>query len=172
MPPGERTMTIYFEDEARLSFEFDMEKQLDKVISFVRDYVRCPYDVEVSVTMVDKSSIQDVNSEFRDIEKATDVLSFPMMEYNSPQDFDGQAFQETLTISPDTGELVLGDIVLCSEVIKEQAKEYGHSEIREFSFLVVHSMLHLFGYDHILEKDRMQMEEEQKKIMNMLGIQR
>ena len=67
MPPGERTMTIYFEDEARLSFEFDMEKQLDKVISFVRDYVRCPYDVEVSVTMVDKSSIQDVNSEFRDI---------------------------------------------------------------------------------------------------------
>lgn len=165
-------MTLYFEDEARLSFEFDMEKQLEKVISFVKDYVKCPYDVEVSVTMVDKSTIQNVNSEFRKIENPTDVLSFPMMEYDKPAAFSGPAFQNSLSLSPDTGELVLGDIVLCSEVIKEQAREYGHSEIREFSFLVVHSMLHLFGYDHILEKDRMEMEEEQRKIMNILGIQR
>ncbi len=165
-------MTLYFEDEARLSFEFDMEKQLEKVISFVKDYLKCPYDVEVSVTMVDKSTIQNVNSEFRKMENPTDVLSFPMMEYDRPAAFSGPAFQNSLSLSPDTGEVVLGDIVLCSEVIKEQAKEYGHSEIREFSFLVVHSMLHLFGYDHILEKDRMEMEEEQRKIMNILGIQR
>ncbi len=63
-------------------------------------------------------------------------------------------------------------MMLCSEVIKEQAKEYGHSEMREFSFLVVHSMLHLFGYDHILDRDRMEMEEEQRTIMNALGIRR
>lgn len=165
-------MTVYFEDEAKISFGFDLEKQLDKVISFVRDYVKCPYDIEVSVTMVDKVTIQQVNSEFREIQKETDVLSFPMMEYDHPQDFNGQAFCDSISLSPDTEELVLGDIVLCSEVIKEQAKEYGHSELREFSFLVVHSMLHLFGYDHMEEEERMEMEEEQKKIMNMLGINR
>ena len=165
-------MTIYFEDEAGISFEFDLEGQIEHVISFVRDYVKCPYDVEVSVTMVDKVSIQEVNSEFRDIQKETDVLSFPMMEYDAPIDFQGNAFQMSQVLSPDTEELVLGDIVLCSEVIKEQAKEYGHSELRELSFLVVHSMLHLFGYDHIIEEDRVEMEEEQRKIMNKLGIHR
>ncbi len=165
-------MTIYFEDEAKISFAFDLEKQLEKVISFVGDYVKCPYGIEVSVSMVDKITIQDLNAQFREINQLTDVLSFPMMEYDRPADFRGQVFQDSCSFSPDTGELVLGDIVLCSEVVKEQAKEYGHSEIREFSFLVVHSMLHLFGYDHILEKDRMEMEEEQRKIMNMLGIQR
>ena len=165
-------MTIYFEDEAMLTFAFDMEKQLDKVISFVRDYVKCPYDIEVSVTMVDKASIQQVNSAFRDMNQATDVLSFPMMEYDKPLAFDGETFKGSISLSPDTEELVLGDIVLCSEVIKELAKEYGHSELREFSFLVVHSMLHLFGYDHIVERERIEMEEEQKKIMNMLGIER
>lgn len=165
-------MTIYFEDEAMLTFDFDMERQLEQVISFVRDHVKCPYDLEVSVTMVDKVSIQEVNTEFRDTSRPTDVLSFPMAEYDKPADFGGAAFQESMAVVPDTGELVLGDIMLCSEVIKEQAKEYGHSEIREFSFLVVHSMLHLFGYDHILEHDRMEMEEEQRNIMNALGISR
>lgn len=165
-------MTIYFEDEAMLTFDFDMEKQLEHIISFVRDHVKCPYDLEVSVTMVDKASIQEVNTEFREISTPTDVLSFPMAEYDKPADFDGSAFEDSRTVVPDTGELVLGDIMLCSEVIKEQAKEYGHSEIREFSFLVVHSMLHLFGYDHMSERDRMEMEEEQRNIMSALGISR
>lgn len=165
-------MTVYFEDEANVSFGFDMEEKLNQVISFVRDFVKCPHDVEVSVTMVDKASIQKINSEYRDIEKVTDVLSFPMMEYDSPCGFDGPAFLQSVSLSPDTGELILGDIILCSEVIKEQAEEYGHSEMREFSFLVVHSMLHLFGYDHMIETDRAEMEEEQKKIMDALGIHR
>ena len=95
-----------------------------------------------------------------------------MAEYDKPADFDGPAFCGSHTVDPDTNELVLGDMMLCSEVIKEQAKEYGHSEMREFSFLVVHSMLHLFGYDHILDRDRMEMEEEQRTIMNALGIRR
>lgn len=165
-------MTIYFEDEAMLTFDFDLERQLEQIISFVRDYVKCPYDLEVSVTMVDKASIQEVNTEFRDMSRPTDVLSFPMAEYDKPADFNGPSFRGSRTVIPDTNELVLGDMMLCSEVIKEQAKEYGHSEMREFSFLVVHSMLHLFGYDHMLERDRMEMEEEQRKIMNALGIRR
>ncbi len=165
-------MTIYFEDEAMLPFDFDLEKQLEEVVSFIRDDVECPYDIEVSVTMADKQAIRRMNAEFRDIEKETDVLSFPMMEYDGPADFDGAAFQESKTLSPDTGELVLGDIVLCSQVIKEQAEEYGPSERREFSFLAAHSMLHLFGYDHILEPDRLEMEKKQREIMDKLGISR
>lgn len=165
-------MTVYFEDEAGISFGFDPEEKAEEVIAFVRDYVECPYDIEVSVTLVDTDTIRQVNSQFRQIEKVTDVLSFPMMEYDSPRDFGGQAFQNSLSLSPDTQEMMLGDILLCSEVVKTQAEEYGHSELREFCFLVVHSMLHLFGYDHIQEEDRREMEEEQRKIMEMLGINR
>lgn len=124
------------------------------------------------MTLVDTDTIRQVNSQFRQIEKVTDVLSFPMMEYDSPRDFGGQAFQNSLSLSPDTQEMILGDILLCSEVVKTQAEEYGHSELREFCFLVVHSMLHLFGYDHIQEEDRREMEEEQRKIMERLGINR
>ena len=82
------------------------------------------------------------------------------------------ALQQCKVLAPDTGELVLGDIVLCSDIIREQAAEYGHSELREFSFLVVHSMLHLFGYDHIQENDRLRMEKEQRAIMDTLGVHR
>lgn len=165
-------MTVYFENETGHNFAFDMESQLGEIISFVKGYVGCPYEVEVSVTMVDKPVIQEVNAQFRDIDKPTDVLSFPMAEYDEPADFDGEAFAATKSLSPDTGELVLGDIMLCAEVIKEQAEEYGHSEQREFSFLVVHSMLHLFGYDHMQDDERAEMEAEQKNIMNQLGIYR
>lgn len=165
-------MTVYFEDEAGISFGFDPEEKVEEMIAFVRDYVECPYDIEVSVTLVDTDTIRQVNSQFRQIEKVTDVLSFPMMEYDSPRDFGGQAFQNSLSLSPDTEEMMLGDILLCSEVVKAQAEEYGHSELREFCFLVVHSMLHLFGYDHIQEEDRREMEEEQRKIMDRLRINR
>ena len=165
-------MTVYFEDEAGISFGFDPEEKVEEVIAFVRDHVECPYDIEVSVTLVDTDTIRQVNSQFRQIEKVTDVLSFPMMEYDSPRDFGGQAFQNSLSLSPDTQEMILGDILLCSEVVKTQAEEYGHSELREFCFLVVHSMLHLFGYDHIQEEDRREMEEEQRNIMERLGINR
>ncbi len=165
-------MTLYFEDEAGISFGFNPEEKAEEVIAFVRDHVECPYDIEVSVTLVDTDTICQVNSQFREIEKVTDVLSFPMMEYDSPRDFSGQAFQNSLSLSPGTEEMMLGDILLCSEVVKAQAVEYGHSELREFCFLVVHSMLHLFGYDHIQAEDRREMEEEQRKIMDGLGIKR
>jgi probable rRNA maturation factor len=165
-------MTIYFEDEANIPFAFDMEKTLEKVVSCVKQETKCPYELEVSVTMVDRQTIREMNTEFRQIEKETDVLSFPMMEYDKPFDFQGEAFQESMVRSPETDEVVLGDIVLCSEVLKEQAKEYGHSELREFSFLVVHSMLHLFGCDHMEEEERIEMEDWQRKIMNHLGIER
>ena len=165
-------MTVYFEDEAGISFGFNPEEKAEEVIAFVRDHVECPYDIEASVTLVDTDTIRQVNSQFRQIEKVTDVLSFPMMEYDSPRDFSGQAFQNSLSLSPDTEEMMLGDILLCSEVVKAQAEEYGHSELREFCFLVVHSMLHLFGYDHMEDGERLVMEEKQKEILETRGYTR
>ncbi len=165
-------MTIYFENESNISFEFDEKKQLDLLVSYVTNFVKCPYEPEVSVTIVTKERIHEMNYEYRQVDRPTDVLSFPMMEYEEPADFESDMFLRSLSVSPDTDEVILGDIVLCAEVICEQAKEYGHSELREFSFLVVHSMLHLFGYDHMEEEEREQMEQTQRMIMEQLGISR
>lgn len=165
-------MTIYFENESSQSFPFDLKEQAENVISFVCDHEKCPYEVEVSVTMVEKETIRQMNATHREVDRVTDVLSFPMMEYDVPGRFEGHAFEASITISPESEELVLGDIVLCSEVIQEQAKEFGHSQLREFSFLIVHSMLHLFGYDHMEEEEREQMETLQREIMDQMGISR
>lgn len=165
-------MTIYVENEGGYEYSFSIEEQLDKLTAFVTDYVGCPYEPEISVTLVSKEEIHRLNKEFRQVDRQTDVLSFPMMEYDKPADFSGRAFKESLTLSPETGEIVLGDLVLCSDVVREQAEEYGHSELREFSFLVVHSLLHLFGYDHMEEEERMEMEQMQRDIMNELQIMR
>lgn len=165
-------MTLYVENQGDYEFSFSVEEQLDKLAAFVTAYVACPYEPELSVTLVTKEEIHRLNKEFRDVDRPTDVLSFPMMEYDEPAIFSGKAFEESLTLSPETGEIILGDIVLCSEVVCEQAEEYGHSVLREFSFLIVHSLLHLFGYDHIDEEERMEMEQMQKKIMKELQIMR
>lgn len=165
-------MTLYVENQGGREFSFSVEEQLDKLTAFVTKYVGCPYEPELSVTLVTKEEIHRLNREFRQVDRPTDVLSFPMIEYEEPALFSGPSFEESLTLSPETGELVLGDIVLCSEVVSEQAGQYGHTELREFSFLVVHSLLHLFGYDHIEEEERVEMEQMQKEIMNKLQIMR
>lgn len=165
-------MTIYFEDDGRYDFPFPVEEQLEKLVAFVTNKLKCPYEVEISVTLVDKEEIHRLNKEFREVDRPTDVLSFPMMEYGAPGDFESEEFLQTLTVSPETEELMLGDIVICSQVVCEQAKEYDHSLLREFSFLVVHSLLHLYGYDHIRKEERIVMENIQKEIMQELKINR
>ena len=165
-------MTIYVENEGDYEYSFSVEEQLDKLAAFVTDYVGCPYEPEISVTLVTKEEIHRLNREFRQVDKPTDVLSFPMMEYDAPADFEGPMFCKTQTFSPDSEELMLGDIVLCADVIKEQGGEYGHSERREFSFLTVHSMLHLLGYDHMVPEEAKVMEAKQAKALEELGISR
>ncbi len=163
-------MTVLYENESGRDFPFDAEWQLHNLIACVVRHVNCPYEAEVSVTVVDPEQIHGLNREYRRVDRPTDVLSFPMMEYDTPADFCGGRFRETMTVSRDTGELVLGDIVLCAEILERQAAEYGHSVLREFAFLTVHSMLHLFGYDHMEDGEREVMEEQQKEIMEILGI--
>lgn len=165
-------MTVLYEKECKANFDFEEKELLETIIAYVLEQEQCPYEAEVSVTLVSREEIHRINKEFRQVDRPTDVLSFPMMEYDAPADFDGELFCRTRTLSPESGELVLGDIVLCSDVIKEQAKEYGHSELREFSFLTVHSMLHLLGYDHMEEEERAFMEERQRVLMRGLNISR
>ncbi len=100
-------MTIYLEDEGGYRFDFSVRGQLDKLAAYVGKRVSCPFETEVSVTLVEKEEIYRLNKEFRNVDRPTDVLSFPMMEYDEPADFTGPLFQQSLTLSPETGELVL-----------------------------------------------------------------
>ena len=160
-------MTCLFECETDISWDFDYMKLYETAVNASLEAEGCPYEVAVSLILTDEDGIRQINKENRRIDSATDVLSFPMIEYDSPSDFshledDGENFD------PETGELMLGDIVICADRVDSQAKEYGHDLQREFAFLIVHSMLHLCGYDHIDDKDRELMEERQKIIMQSM----
>ena len=162
-------MTINIEYEAEEKLDLDYEKIITDVVNEAVDYEKCPYEAEVNVTIVDSESIHEINKEYRNIDSPTDVLSFPGVNYVTPSDFD--AIEDELEnnaedyFNPDTGELLLGDIVLCVQKIKEQADKYGHSEKRELAFLTAHSMMHLFGYDHMEEDEAKVMEAKQREVL-------
>lgn len=164
-------MTILFEEEGDLTLPIECEAIADRVIEAAADYVECPYEIEVNLLLTMNDEIREMNYNFRDIDRATDVLSFPMIPYDEPEDFE---FLEEADecFNPETGELVLGDIVISKEKVVSQAEEYGHSIEREYAFLIAHSMLHLFGHDHMEEEERIVMEKKQKKILEQLGILR
>ena len=154
------------------------EQKIFKVTKEIRDLVRLaiktslgymdfPQKSEISVMFVDNEEIRKLNLEHRGIDRATDVLSFPLFEY----DEDGEIIEEDLDFSPD-GEMMLGDIVISLERAKEQAEEYGHSFEREVGFLTVHSMLHLFGFDHMTPEDEEEMFEYQREILDEMGLRR
>lgn len=163
-------MTINIDKEVELSFDFDEDSYVEKVILAALDYVNCPYEAEVNVLFTDNAGIHEMNRDYRAIDRPTDVLSFPMVAYDIPGNFDTLEEEQEECFHPETGELLLGDIVLSYDKIKEQAKEYGHSELRELCFLVAHSMLHLAGYDHMEEEERAQMEQMQREILEQLEI--
>lgn len=168
-------MSIFIEKETDIQLDFDYNEIIEKVINYSSDFVGCPYEVEVNVVLSDNESIHRVNKEFRNIDKATDVLSFPMLEYEVEGNFDFLEENEDSVsefFNPESGELILGDIMISFEKVISQAEEYGHSRLRELAFLVAHSMLHLFGYDHIDEEERKVMEEKQNQILNDLEIYR
>ena len=163
------TIEISYESEKKLDIPY--EEIVNKMVVSALDFENCPYETEVSVTFVDDEEIRKINSEYRGIDKSTDVLSFPFNEFEIPGNFDD--IEESVdAFNPETGELLLGDIILSTDHIVEQAIEYGHSETRELAFLVVHSMLHLMGYDHMVDEDRVIMEERQRKILELEGISR
>ena len=148
-------MTIQIDYETERELGIDYEALVKKVAEHV----------------LDNEEIKRVNTEFRNIERATDVLSFPMIPFESPADY-GIVEEDESYFDLDTGELLLGDIMISVDKVFAQAEEYGHSITREFCFLVAHSMLHLLGYDHMTPEEAAVMEAKQARALDELGITR
>lgn len=128
-----------------------------------------PFDGQVTVTITDDESIRKYNNEFRQIDKATDVLSFPLNDFY--RSVPGEDMTELM--DPITCEVPLGDMIISVERAREQAKEYGHGMARECAYLTVHSMLHLLGYDHVDEaEEKAAMREKEEEILSVLGLSR
>ena len=164
-------MTLYIEEEGSVVLPFDVKETAELIVETALDCEECPYEAEVNLLLTDDEAIHEMNREHRHIDRPTDVLSFPMIEYKIPGDLSG--IEESAdAFDPETGELMLGDIVISKDRVFAQAEEYGHSVRREYAFLIAHSMLHLLGYDHMDEEERKVMEDRQREIMEKAGIPR
>lgn len=148
-----------------ISWEIDEEKRLEEMIvktaetALMIEGAKC--DVDLSVVITDNENIREINNEQRNIDKATDVLSFPGYE------------KEDWEIVKESDELIyIGDIVISKEKVVEQAEEYGHSFDREFCYLVAHGMLHLMGYDHMVDEDKIIMRSKEEEVMKKLNLER
>ena len=165
-------MTITIEYEAQKQLDLPYREIIEEIVLAAMDYEECPYEAEVNVILTDNLAIQEINREHRQIDAPTDVLSFPMVDYETPSDFDHVEEAAEDYFNPETGELMLGDIVISVDKVEEQAEQYGHSQKRELAFLVAHSMLHLFGYDHMEDEERLVMEQKQREILESRGYTR
>ena len=171
------TINIEIDEDATINKEFEEAKELDyrqaitNAVQAAYKEVNCPFEVEVNVILTDNDNIHAINLETRGIDRPTDVLSFPCLLYDEPCDFDYIDENESYLFNPESGDLMFGDILISTDKVVEQAHEYGHSLLRELSFLVIHSMLHLSGYDH-MEEDGDTMEKLQAKILEDMNITR
>ncbi len=165
-------MTLNIEYETDIKLSFDYESIIAKVVEKSLDREKCPYEVELNVILTDNQEIKEINNNYRSIDAPTDVLSFPMIDYETPSDFSGLEEEEDNYFNPETGELLLGDIIISVEKVIVQAEQYGHSAERELAFLTAHSMMHLFGYDHMEEEERIIMEEKHRNVLDELHIYR
>ena len=138
------------------------EELIRKVIECVLKEEGLKKNLDVYVTLTNNETIRKINAEHRNIDKATDVLSFPM--------FDREEIP--LLKKEDNSEDILGDIIVSIEKVREQAEEYGHSFERELAYLVTHGMLHLLGYDHMIEEEKIVMRKREEEILGVLNITR
>ena len=162
-------MTISIEYETDKKLDLDYDRIIREIILASLDYEKCPYEAEVNVILTDNDAIQAINKDYRQIDAPTDVLSFPMVDFERESDFSHVEDAAEDYFDPETGELVLGDIIISVEKVIEQAEKYGHSQERELAFLVAHSMLHLCGYDHMEDAEREVMEQKQSEILAEKG---
>ena len=165
-------MSLQIEKETAVTFDFDAEELAGEIVDFVIGHEDFPYEAEVDLTLTDDAGIREINRMYREIDAPTDVLSFPLLSYGSAGDFSALEDAYEDNFNPDTGEIVLGDIVISVDRVRAQAAEYGHSERREYAFLIVHSMLHLFGYDHVEPEEAAVMESRQAQILDAMNILR
>lgn len=153
-------MKIYFEEGQQVSDDIraTMEKAAARCLQ-LEGFDDGEQDrAEISVTFVSGEEIRDLNRDYRDTDRVTDVLSFPQFD--------------DLNDLPDFGDLCLGDVVICRDRAREQAEEFGHSFEREIIYLFTHSILHLLGYDHMEPADKQEMRAREEEVMEFLGIRR
>ncbi len=165
-------MHFFVENETSVTFDFDIEEVVIAVVTQALDSENCPYEAQVNVLLTDNEGIRQFNMEHRGIDRETDVLSFPNLDFQTPGFYEIDEEMEAYYFDPESGELILGDIIVSVDKVKEQAESFGHSEKREFAFLIAHSMLHLAGYDHMEPEEAAVMEKKQEMILNQLGITR
>ncbi len=154
------------------SFDFPVEEVAEQVCRRALEQESFPYDAEISLLITTPEEIRTLNREYRGIDAETDVLSFPGLDCEEGGDYTCVEEDPLAYEDPDNGCVVLGDIVLNAQRVREQARLYGHSDKREYAFLVAHSMLHLLGYDHMEESEAADMEERQERVLASLGIRR
>lgn len=160
-------MTVDWDDRRENMIDTEtLRTEAERVVSAVLEADRLTDKINVGVALVDDAEIREINRNFRQVDAATDVLSFPMTDYDISQTV------KVGDVDPASGELLLGDIVISVERAKEQAQEYGHSFEREFAFLLTHGMLHLIGYDHEQEVDARVMRAMEEEILGSLGLRR
>lgn len=151
---------IDYDDITKLPKE---EKLIKKVIETVLKEEKIIRDLEIYVTLTNNNQIHKINLEQRNVDRPTDVLSFPMFEREEVH-----LLKEKNEEEPD----ILGDIIISIEKVKEQAEEYGHSFERELAYLTTHGMLHLLGYDHMIKEEKEQMRKREEEILEILNITR
>lgn len=157
-------MKIYFDNVGLFTKPF-----IKRVLERALKHLNQPSELlEMSLSIVSPEQIQELNKSFREVDKVTDVLSFPTCDNPTR----GAITVVCEDVNPETDLVNIGDIVICLERAKEQAKEYGHSLKRELAFLSLHGLLHLLGYDHIEPEDEKQMIALQKEILDQAGITR
>ncbi len=150
-------MDVLFENNTKEEVNY---KLIENVISEALKYEGVSDNTEISVTIVDNEEIRKINNKYRNIDRATDVLSFPLIDFDNED------------LPNDGSKIYLGDIIISIERAKEQANEYGHSLDREVGFLTAHSMLHLLGYDHMVPEEEKVMFAKQEEILSNLGLKR
>jgi probable rRNA maturation factor len=164
-------MTSYVDTDEDIDLGFDIQDLTLKLLNAVCDSEHCPYEACINVYVTHSDTVRVYNRDYRDIDSTTDVISFPALDI-----IEG-GFEEAVNDSdspfdPESGELILGDIVINADRVYSQAEEYGHSVLREFAFLCAHSLYHLCGYDHENPDEAAVMERKQEDTLNLLNITR
>lgn len=167
---GSDKVTIWIDNENEFDVFEDYQNVIETVVKACIEEENYPSNIEVSISIVDNKEIQRLNLEFRNIDRATDVLSFPMINFNNNLNLDSVDIKDCINI--DTKEIVLGDIIISVEQARKQALEFNHSLKREIAFLTAHSMFHLMGYDHEDIDEEKVMIEKQEKVLSKIGITR
>lgn len=165
---------IYVDNrQNKIIISCDLEEKINSVIEYALKEEKVQIPTQISIIFVDNESIREINKDQRGIDKVTDVLSFPMLDYEENKVFKDQYLGYEFKVEDmDEGEVLLGDIVLSLERALEQSEEYGHSFIREVCYLTVHSILHLLGYDHMKDDEKKKMRSREEEILQKFSINR